>query len=76
MAGTQEPAEEGDPSAGSCANVAVLGAFTDPWPLFPTFAASKMTALSPCARFFSATALDFTGTRTEECAALDLFVRP
>ena len=43
--------------------VAVLGAFTDPWPLFSTFAASKMTALSPRAWFFSATALGFHGDR-------------
>ena len=63
MAGTQEPAEEGDPSAGALCAVAVLGAFTDPWPLFSTFAASKMSALSPRAWFFSATALGFHGDR-------------
>ena len=44
-------------------HAAVLGAFTDPWPLFSTFAASKMTALSPRAWFFSATALGFHGDR-------------
>jgi hypothetical protein len=66
----------GGPLGGLLCDVAVLGAFTDPWPLFSTFAASKMSALSPRAWFFSATALDFTGTGTQECAALYLFVRP
>ena len=53
----------GGPLGGLLCDVAVPGAFTDPWPLFSTFAASKMTALSPRAWFFSATALGFHGDR-------------